>query len=519
MAERILFLTGKLAEKPLKRVLASMHPTDFAYRVQQIGISVAALMTAKLIERRVRSPAGADKIMVPGRCRGDLESLGKRYGVPIVRGPDDLKDLPEYFGRGGLKPDLSQTDVRIFAEITDAPLLGVDGILARARAYAEHGADVIDIGCLPDTPYPHLEESVAALKRAGFSVSVDSADAEELLRGGKAGADYLLSLTEKTLALADETKAVPVLIPARPGDLESLVRAVESFRLKDRPFLADPILDPIHFGFTESLVRYRDLRRRYPDIEILMGLGNLTELTGADTGGITAALMGVASELGIRNMLVVQVSPHARRAVKELDAARRIMYRAREDHALPVGYSDLLLSLHGRKPFPNSPAEIAELASQIRDPSFRIQTSEEGLHIFNRNGLHIAKDPFALFPHLKVEDDGAHAFYLGVELARAQIAWQLGKAYSQDEELDWGVAADRVEPEPGTEDHQAAGHTLAVKKEKAAAQRETRRERKPAPKAKPKAKRKAKAKPKTRATRKTGAKRKTGKRTGKTRRR
>jgi len=31
------------------------------------------------------------------------------------------------------------------------------------------------------------------------------------------------------------------------------------------------------------------------------------------------------------------------------------------------------------------------------------------------------------------------AFYLGVELARAQIAWQLKKRYNQDEELAWGV--------------------------------------------------------------------------------
>jgi dihydropteroate synthase len=492
MAERILFLTGKLAEKPLHRVLAAMRPAEFDYRVEQIGISVAALMTAKLIERRVGDARGADKIMVPGRCRGDLDTLGKRYGVPVVRGPDDLKDLPEYFGRGGVAPDLSKTDVRIFAEITDAPLLDVEGILARARAYKADGADVIDVGGLPDTPFPHLGEAVAALKKHNYAVSVDSADPDELTRGGRAGADYLLSLTERTLDLAEGLKSVPVLIPSEPGDLGSLVRAVEKFRAKGRPFLADPILDPIHFGFTESLVRYRDLRRRYPDLEILMGLGNLTELTGADTVGITATLMGVASELDIKNILVVQVSPHARRAVAELDAARRILYRAREDHALPIGYSELLLCLHGRKPFPNSPEEIAELAAQIRDPSFRIQVSAEGIHIFNRDGLHVARDPFALFPRLKVADDGAHAFYLGVELARAQTAWRLGKPYSQDEELDWGVAAGKVRKKTGTDEYQPAGHTLAVKKEKAAAQRA--------------AKRKAKAKPRAKPEKKTGRK-------------
>jgi hypothetical protein len=40
---------------------------------------------------------------------------------------------------------------------------------------------------------------------------------------------------------------------------------------------------------------------------------------------------------------------------------------------------------------------------------------------------------------LGVENDTSHAFYLGVELARAQIAHQLGKRYVQDEELQWGI--------------------------------------------------------------------------------
>ncbi len=472
MAERILFLTGRLAEKPLNRVLESMQPSDFTYKVRQIGISVAALMTPRLIERRVPDAMGADWIMVPGRVRGDLEKLSVHYGVPVRRGPEDLKDIPEYFGRGGKPADLSQHDVRIFAEITDAPALNVPAIVEKARAYRKDGADVIDLGCLPATPFPHLEKAIQALKADGFSVSVDSADLQELRRGGKAGADYILSLTEKTLSLADEIPSVPVLIPNTPGDLESLCRAMEKLRAKKRKFLADPILDPIHFGFTESLTRYWELRRRYPDAEILMGIGNLTELTGADTVGITATLMGVVSELAIRNVLVVQVSPHARRAVTELDAARRIFFRAREDHALPIGYSDSLLCLHDRKSPPTA-EEIAELAAEIRDPSFRIQISADGIHIFNRDGMHKSVDPFDLFPHLGLEKDGAHAFYIGVELARAQTAWQLGKAYNQDEELDWSCAADKIRSEQPTDSITAPGHTLMVKKKQADAVRKS----------------------------------------------
>ena len=72
-----------------------------------------------------------------------------------------------------------------------------------------------------------------------------------------------------------------------------------------------------------------------------------------------------------------------------------------------------------------------------------MQVSSAGLHVYNRDGLRLASDPFALWPQLGLEHDAAHAFYMGVELARAQIAWQLGKRYVQDQPLDWGCAVER----------------------------------------------------------------------------
>ena len=66
--------------------------------------------------------------------------------------------------------------MRIFAEIVDAPALSIDALVARARALAAAGADVIDLGCLPETPFPLLGEAVRALKAEGFAVSVDSAN-------------------------------------------------------------------------------------------------------------------------------------------------------------------------------------------------------------------------------------------------------------------------------------------------------------------------------------------------------
>ena len=401
-------------------------------------------------------------IIVPGRCRADLEKLSAEFGVPIIAGPDEISDLPAFLGRGGVAPDLSRTDIRIFAEIVEASELSVDAILAKAQKLKASGADVIDLGCLPDTPFPHLEDSVRALKDAGFSVSVDSADSDELTRGNRAGADFLLSLTAETLSITDEGNAVPILIPSTPGDLDSLLKTIEAAEARGLAFIADPVLDPIHFGFTTSLLRYAALRTRKPDVEILMGTGNLTELTDANSTGVTAVLLGICSELGIRNILAVQVSPHTRRTIEEHDAARRLMFAARQDQSLPKGYGNMLLGLHDKKPFPVTPEEIAALASEVRDRNFRIEAAADGIHIYNSEGHNTAKDALSLFPKLGVESDGAHAFYLGTELMKAETAVGLGKRYAQDEPLDWGVAVDR--PEEDRTRLAKAGHTLRAKK-------------------------------------------------------
>jgi len=461
MSERLLLLTGHLAYPRLDRLMRSLGETSFSWQIRDIGVKVAALMTEAIILHRLARPVAADRIVLPGRCRANLAHLSDHFGVPVVRGPDELSDLPAYLGRGGRPKDLSHFSIRIFAEIVDASALPVEALLARAAALRQAGADVIDIGCLPDTSFPHLEDSIAALKAAGLRVSVDSADRQELARGARAGADFLLSLDEATLEIAEGTGATPILVPAPHGDLDSLVRAAQEAERRGLSFILDPILDPIHFGFAASLARYIETRRRLPNAEMMMGTGNLTELTEADSGGVTALLAGLCSELNIHNVLTVQVSPHTRRTIEEHDAARRLMFAASAEGALPKGYDAGLIALHDLSPYPSSPEEIAGLAAEVRDANYRIMTAEDGIHIFNCDKHHVSRDALSLFPRLGIESDGAHAFYLGTELAKAEIAFALGKRYTQDEPLDWGCAADKEEED---KDHlREAGHTLRAK--------------------------------------------------------
>ena len=157
----------------------------------------------------------------------------------------------------------------------------------------------------------------------------------------------------------------------------------------------------------------------------------------------------------------MHVSAHTRRTVEEHDAARRLMFAAQRDHSLPKGYGAGLYQVHDRAPFPNTSEEIAAAAAEVKDRNFRIEVAADGVHVFNKDGHWVERDALALFDRLGVESDGAHAFYLGAELQKAEIAFRLGKRYVQDEPLDWGVAADR--PIEDRTRLAAAGHTLRAK--------------------------------------------------------
>ena len=441
MKKNILFITGKLAEKNLKKILDCIEEKDFSYEIRNLNINVAALLTTEMIYRRIGNVDNFSKIILPGKVRGDIDELAKKLKIEIERGPEELKDLPVMFGGNPLKYDLSKYEVHIFAEITDAPNMKIQEIISMANYYRDNGADIIDIGCLPNKPFPHLSETIQELKRQDFYVSIDSHLDKELILGGKSGADYLLSIKSDNFYILDEVDSYPILIP-KDGDMVSLYDCIDKCIENKRIFIADPILDPINYGFTQSITRYSELRKRYPDIHIMMGTGNVTELTHADTTGMTMILMGIISELKINHILTTEVSKHCRTVIKESDLARRIILAASLGNTTPKHINSGLLTTHEEDPIRYNAQEVEELFEQVKDSSYRIMNTDDGVNLFNKKGLQVAIDPFDFFEKIDVGDDTGHAFYLGVELARAQIAHQLGKTYEQDEELKWGCLVD-----------------------------------------------------------------------------
>ena len=136
MNEKILFVTGHLARGRLEAVLRAMAPSPFDWTILDIGVKVAALMTEPILLRRLPRPIDAERVILPGRCRADLDRLSNAFGARFERGPDELKDLPAYFGKSGGPPDLSRYNVRIFAELVEASRMTIEAIVAQAEASA-----------------------------------------------------------------------------------------------------------------------------------------------------------------------------------------------------------------------------------------------------------------------------------------------------------------------------------------------------------------------------------------------
>tara|TARA_B100001939_G_C16907267_1_gene602959 strand:- start:926 stop:1555 length:630 start_codon:yes stop_codon:yes gene_type:complete len=190
-------------------------------------------------------------------------------------------------------------------------------------------------------------------------------------------------------------------------------------------------------------MRYVNLREKYPDIHIMIGIGNITELTHADTTGINMIMLGIVEELKLNHILTTQVSRHCSTVIRETDLARRIIHAASENNITPKHINDGLMANHDHKDYPLCSDELSEMQTRIKDKNYRIYVNDDGIHVFNKNIYKVFSDPFKFYEYLDLGDDTGHAFYLGVELARAQIAFQLKKNYHQDEELTWGCLVDK----------------------------------------------------------------------------
>jgi dihydropteroate synthase-like protein len=444
---RVLFVTGKLAEPALRRMLAELAPA-FAWEVAVLKITVASLMTTPWIARYLTVPEGTDLIMIPGLCEGDTAAISEKFGVRVTRGPKDLREIPRFFGREVAAADYGGYRIEILAEINNAPKWPRAALMREARRFRDSGADVIDVGCTPGLPFPALGETVRELRASGFRVSIDSLDRLEILAAVEAGAEMVLSVNgsnRDVLADLRGSGTSVVAIPDSGGGLASLASTVAAADLAGIRCLIDPIVEPIGFGFFASLERYGEARRRYPAAPLFMGVGNITELTSADSTGVNALLIAICEELGVAAVLTTEVIPWARGAVREIDIARRLMHHAISRGTLPKGVDDRLVTVKDPAVLAYSEEELREVQRQLTDSNYRIFTDRETVTVFNREQFIRGVEIQEIYDQLGITDP-SHAFYLGKELARARLAIALGKTYRQEGQLTWGYLTPPDDP-------------------------------------------------------------------------
>lgn len=464
--ERILFVTGRLAEEPLRRVVDQLaEDVDIDGDVHGTKISVAALLHTDWLSKQLEVGEHFDRVILPGWCQGELARLEEQFGLRFELGPKSLFDLPQYFGQSAREPiDLSQYSIEILAEINHAPRMSDDDIVRMAGHFRDSGADLIDVGCIPGESWSRIGDVTRILVDRGLRVSIDSFDRAEVEAAVDAGAELVLSCNSSNIEWAAQLGAELVAIPDAPFSIESLEPIVEQLDAAGVTFRIDPIIEPIGFGFAASLSRYFDARRRWPDIEIMMGIGNLTELTEVDSAGVNFLLAGICEELRIRSVLTTEVINWARSAVQEFDLARRQVHYSIHQQALPKHVDSSLVTLRDPRVVDQGDDVLQSLAAQLKDPNYRIFAERGELHVMNRDGYWRGTEPLELFRRVRADANDSlsegHAFYLGVEIQKAATALTLGKQYIQDEELRWGfLSADSMQDGrclPGTKEQTPA---------------------------------------------------------------
>jgi dihydropteroate synthase-like protein len=364
--------------------------------------------------------------------------------------------------------------MRVLAEIVDAAQMDKETIQATAKRFVSAGADFIDVGMVAGESQPEkASEIVRWVKQAvAVPVSIDTLDPAEIKAAIQAGAELVLSGDAGNIEeIAPYAKDVAVvIIPTNqrqgyfPKKAQDRVKYLEEIIAKAKQLgikrcIADLIVEPN--DILESYLSFREFAARNPEVPMFVGLSNVTELFDADSVGLNAILARLSSEVGGSILLATEKSTKAKGTVQEEVTAAKMMFLARKRGSVPKDLGIDLLILKDKRsheePYDRSIESGAnvELAEKGQEPTeldragvFRIAVDRaEGLivAVHYRVGdmskpVNIVKGKTAQVVYLKVLEldllsNLDHAAYLGVELAKAEIALRTGKGYVQDAEL------------------------------------------------------------------------------------
>ncbi len=362
---------------------------------------------------------------------------------------------------------------RVLGEIVDASALSETELRKKARSFVKSGAEIIDIGMIAGGGNPSKAKLAVKIIRRAVStpVSVDTSDTEEIRAAVKAGADLILSINAENMKdISKFAREIPVVVTPVdatrncPTNVDKKIEQLEenlnlAKQLGFRKLIADPILVPIFTpNLTESLVAYYKFRERNPNIPIMFGAGNVTELMDADSNGANLLLASIAYDLNASIVLTTEASNKTLGCIRELSTSIKMAMLARDRSSPPKDLGlDLLVIKEKLRREEEYDRAICKYAREIPvrkrkfvyDPKgcFKVTVDRDRGCIVVCHYEYDREKPDAVIrgkdpPEIStaIIESGLlsrfdHAAYLGIELTKAQIALETGKSYVQDSKL------------------------------------------------------------------------------------
>ena len=365
--------------------------------------------------------------------------------------------------------------MRVLSEIANAPFLSKEALINKCQYFVDSGADMIDIGMAAGEDFsdkiPELIETLRPIV-GDRPLSIDTLNTKEIKVAAECGIDFVLSLdlgnNSEIKDILIEKDIPAVLLPTnfsqgkspkspaeRVESMHQLIKETEGLR-----YVADLILDPVNSSsIVESIIACHEFHKQNP-APMFFGVGNVTELMDADSGGVNVLLAGIGMELGASILFTPEESGKTRGSVYELATASKMMFLAKNRKSIPKDLGINLVAFkdkHKRNDIiENELDEVPETRLEkplkfIRDKagSFRINvdygTTVENSRIvathFKKNKAdlvivgHSAKEVYEEIITKELVTRMEHAAYLGSELQKAEIAMITGKDYVQDFEL------------------------------------------------------------------------------------
>ncbi len=365
--------------------------------------------------------------------------------------------------------------MRVLSEIANAPFLSKQELINKCQYFVDSGADMIDIGMAAGEDFSDkIPELINTLRPivGDRPLSIDTLNPNEIKVAAENGIDFVLSLdlgnNSEVQEILKEKDIPAVLLPTnfsqgispktpleRVEAMHQLIKDTEGLR-----YVADLILDPVNSSsIVESIIACHEFHKTNP-APMFFGVGNVTELMDADSGGVNVLLAGIGMELGISILFTPEESGKTRGSVYELAIASKMMFLAKHRKSIPKDLGINLVAFkdkHKRNDIISN--NIDGIPKTRRDEPLKFVRDKAGsFKISVDYGTTVSKSKIIAThfkknePDLVIEGQSAkeiyeeiikkdlvkrieHAAYLGSELQKAEIAMVTGKDYVQDFDL------------------------------------------------------------------------------------